>query len=493
MRNKIFISIFCTFIIVVMFSAPIKLVLTQAGILEKENVGNIIEVEKVYEEGSFGASFFNAIEEAKRDINDTYTNYLPFYVKITSLAENFKQNINQPVASLLLEWGNQIMGEHLDGTVAKDEGEEVNEQTEVVEDKNTESTQTNVGNKPETNTPIKDDNNSGVKDSPSEPVYDVCYLKSDGLHRYYEITAQNGGSTPFVDLLIRVPARDSSSLRSTMESQAKKINDFASRRPNVNWYVFPVTCFEDTKLCDRLLPAESKHSLFTNFFARLDSNVQYSYIDIPNIETKYKLFYSTDHHWNAYGYTEGYRLIVDMMRKNYPDMVARKPAYYTFDNEVEMYGSNALAVAIYDLVDFFHAVDFSLPKHELVVERGVPYGGTESIEQTLNRYQNDGYNTQPSYNHYINFYRIATEITYPGNNTGRNLLIIGDSYSPPLLEVLASHFDKTYVRYVDSNSSLSRANYEELIDKYGITDVLLLEMSDRAIYDYYSDSFKNLY
>lgn len=510
MRDKLFISFFCVIIIAVMLSAPIKLALTEAGVIETENVGNIIEVEKVYEEGTFGASFFNAIEETKRDLKDTYTNYLPFYVNITSLAENFKQNVNQPVVSLLLKWGNKIMTEQLEETVAKDESEKGNPHTEVAVDKEgIENIQTDVENMPEEdveNTPKADVENTPEINAgtggdiqpekekiPAEITYDVCYLKGDSLHRYYEITAQKGTNNPFIDFLVRVPARDSSGLYSTMESQATKINNFASRRSDVNWYVFPVTCFEDTKLCDRLLPAESKHSLFTSFFTRLDSNVQYSYINIPDLETKNKLFYSTDHHWNVYGYTEGYRLIVDMMKKNYPDIVARKPVYYTFDNQVEMYGSNALAVSIYDLVDFYHAVDFSLPKHDLIVENGVPYGGTESIEQRLSRYLNNRYNTQRSYNHYINFYRVAKEITYPGNDTGRNLLIIGDSYSLPLLEVLASHYDKTYIRYVDSNSSLSRANYEELIDNCGITDVLLLEMSDRAVYDYYSDSFKNLY
>ena len=86
----------------------------------------------------------------------------------------------------------------------------------------------------------------------------------------------------------------------------------------------------------------------------------------------------------------------------------------------------------------------------------------------------------------------AVGCTTPQNNTGRNLLIIGDSYSLPLLEVVASHFDKTYIRYVDDNKNLTDVQYEDLIDQYGITDVLYLEMSDRIIYDYYSDALKGL-
>jgi hypothetical protein len=39
---------------------------------------------------------------------------------------------------------------------------------------------------------------------------------------------------------------------------------------------------------------------------------------------------------------------------------------------------------------------------------------------------------------------------------------------------------------------LSNIKYEELIDQYGITDVLMLEMSDRVIYNYYDDSLLGL-
>jgi len=34
--------------------------------------------------------------------------------------------------------------------------------------------------------------------------------------------------------------------------------------------------------------------------------------------------------------------------------------------------------------------------------------------------------------------------------------------------------------------------YEDIIDRYGITDVLMLEISDRVCYDYYGDSLKGI-
>lgn len=467
LRNKIFAAVFFVFILAVMVSAPVKMFLTNAGLIETENVGNIIEVEKVYPKGTPGAAFFNAVEEVKRDINDIYTNYIPFYVSITSKAEGFTQRLNQSVTSFLLEWGNQIM---------------IGGRDEPNATEPTPSSPTTESEPIETEPPTE----------PFETKYFTTYLKGNKSHRYYEIMARTGIDDPLVDFYIRVPAKDTEQLRPVMEKQVAAINDFAARRPDVNWYVFPVTCFEDTALCEQILPSESKHSLFTEFFTKLSPSVQYDYIKIQDIKDKTRLYFKTDHHWNVYGYTEGYRLITEMFKKNYPDITARTPVIHTFDNAVSVYGSNALAVASYKMADVFHAADFSLPEHDYVMETGVSYGGTESIQQSFARYFNKQHNTGKSYNHYIHFYPIVKEVTYPQNHTGRNLLIIGDSYSPPLLEVLASHFDKTYVRYIDSNKKLTTVQYEELIDQYNITDVLLLEMSDRVIYDYYNDSLMGL-
>ncbi|MBR4881350.1 MAG: hypothetical protein IKU19_05410, partial [Clostridia bacterium] len=150
------------------------------------------------------------------------------------------------------------------------------------------------------------------------------------------------------------------------------------------------------------------------------------------------------------------------------------------------------ALSDYSLYDVFAAANFSLPKHNVVRDDAISYGGTNSIEKSFLIYNNKLQNTEKSYNHYMQFYRISKEVSYPENNTGRNLLIIGDSYSPPLLEALASHFDNTYIRYVDNNFDMPTYRYEDLISEFSITDVLLLQLSSRVYCDYFDDSLLNL-
>lgn len=480
MRNKLFIAVFCLLLLVIMIGAPGKKILTNAGLVTNANVGNVIEVEKVYEEGTFGASLFNSLEEIKRDITDIYTNYIPFYVGITTVSSTFQQNLNQPVTTLLMNKGNAILAEKRNAESAKP-SQNAAETTASAE------TDELSGNE----TP---DIVTTEEVTTAEPAFvpesKAIYLQGDRRHRYYEITSTTPEGQENIDFYVRIPAEDADKLRPTMEEQVRRFN-IMNATEGINFYTFAVTCFEDTVLCDELLPAESKHELFDDFFAGLDDGVQYAYLDVNTFEDKWEKYWATDHHWNYNGYKEAHEKIASMFKENYPDIEIKEPETLMFDG-CKMFGSNALAVSNYKIWDNFGVTLFQLPEHSLEIESNVGYGGTEAIADSLSRYQNKKWNTSDSYNHYIQFFRIARQIQYPGNNTGRNLLLISDSYSPPLMEVLASYFDTTIIRYVDSNSGLRKCSLAWLVENYGITDVLVLEMSDRVIYDYYGDSLNNL-
>ena len=91
-----------------------------------------------------------------------------------------------------------------------------------------------------------------------EPEYKALYLKGDNRHRYYEIQAKVAENADLIDFYVRIPAQDNSTLKKAVDEQIRKINKFATSNKDVHWYVFPVTCFEDTALCDEILPTESK-------------------------------------------------------------------------------------------------------------------------------------------------------------------------------------------------------------------------------------------
>lgn len=460
-----------------MIGAPVKRILTEYGLIQSENVGNIIEVEKVYKDGTFLAPFFNSIEEGKRLLNETYVNHIPFYADITTAAKAVKFSVNKPVTSLLTDIGNDIL---LNSQIVSAVTESETETPEVTDNETAEVTETETAEVTETE----------PETASYDPEYSASYIQGDNKHRYYEITAlaENG---EFLDFLCRIPSENNDTLRPVMKSQIDKLNTLAAARDDVNWYVFPVTCIEDTKLAAEIFPAESKNELFETFISSLDDTIQTGYIKIDKIEDKVNKFYKTDHHWGVHGYLEAYYSLIEMLKNNYSDLGdIRKAKVYTFD-KIKFYGSNALTISSYKINDVYAVADFALPEHSLKINYNVPYGSTKTLEENLATYLAGNYNTEKGYNHYIQFYRIPNYIEYPANNTGRNLLFIGDSYSPPLLEVIASYFDKTFVRYIDSNTPPD-INYNEYIEENGITDVIVLEMSTRLVFNYYGDSIEGI-
>ena len=76
----------------------------------------------------------------------------------------------------------------------------------------------------------------------------------------------------------------------------------------------------------------------------------------------------------------------------------------------------------------------------------------------------------------------ASRLHYPDSHTGRNLLILGDSFARCIAEPLSSHFDTTYVFYQGAGVDLGR-----YYDRFGITDVLVLMYSDRLLYTVYDE------
>ncbi len=439
MRNKVFTCILVAFLIFVMIAAPVKRILTVNGLIEKDNVGNDIKVEKEYGDNVLGAPFWNGIEEAKRELTDIYTNYIPFYVDITSAAKTFTQNINAPISSFLMDFGNK---------------------------------------------------HTAIDESGFAPLIEATYLDANSQNRFYQIDAQTTEDGEKMSFYIRVPPITLNDAISNVDIMLNKINTFASMSPDVNWYVYAVPGFEDTVFCDTVLPSESKKKAFDKFFNGLSKKIKSGYIEINSIEDQYNKFFHTDHHWNVYGYTEAYKSIVGMFKENYKDIKLIKPEIVMFD-KVEYRGSNARTVGRFELFDKFGVATYKLPAHTTVIEDGVSYNFKIPKETNMKNYLAGNHNTERAYSHYMAFQPILEQVTYPKNKTGRNLLIIGDSFSPPITEPLAAYFDETYIRYVDTNPSLEEVELAKYIDENKITDVLFLEKSCRLMYDCFGDALYN--
>ncbi len=496
MRDRWLLFVFFLIIGAVFLLSPLDYVLTKKGLLENQNVGNVIEVEKHYDEESFAADFLNRAEQVKRDIRDIYTNYIPGFLPIISASKVAQQELNRPLDSFLLERGNAALtaAETPAPTAAAEESPVPAENEEDGGDAAEPGAPPQSEETPEpTPEPSPEPTPEPTPELPHEdPLLDLAQVifRGGNSNRYYEILVPETEGGEQIDFYVRIPSPDQETLRPQMERQAEAFNRLAEEE-RVQLYLYPVTCFEDTLLCDRLIPADSKSALFADFQTLLDQSILFGSLHLDTLREKQELFWATDHHWNYRGYAQGYADIVRLFQQRYPDIVPLEPAFTVYEG-VDFYGTNALHLGRTQLADTFGVALYDLPEHELIREPGVNYGGWDPIETVKARYDQGKVHREVGYGHYIEFFRIAKEIRYPENHFGRNLLLICDSYSPPLMEALASHFDSTYVRYVDQNSNLPRWTVEDYIADCGVTDVLVLESSVRVVYDFYGDSLKNI-
>ncbi len=111
---KIFLTALAVVFVFVFVFAPVNYLLVQAGVVEYENVGNVIEVEKVYDDSHPLAGFLNAVEEGKRTVRDIYINYLPAYVETAFLTKTVKDHINSPFTRFLSEIGDRIVRQKME-------------------------------------------------------------------------------------------------------------------------------------------------------------------------------------------------------------------------------------------------------------------------------------------------------------------------------------------------------------------------------------------
>ena len=167
-----------------------------------------------------------------------------------------------------------------------------------------------------------------------------------------------------------------------------------------------------------------------NGYAGIDS------LKFKNYDEAKKFFYKTDHHWNYRGAQQGYLDIAKMLNiKNVyqPDE--------TFHSNEQFFGSHARNLRNYDFPEEFVAYKYSLPKHKSYIN-GV-FGSYNGVEKT----EKHDYEYEKNLNFYGQYYGLDyAEVVFDyAQPKKENLLIIANSYSNAINELLASGFNKTYV------------------------------------------------
>ena len=444
-NDKIYIIIIFSILLVMTVAAPVIRILELCGIIQPVNIGNSAGPARDYS-GSFAAPILDRFENFRVAVENTYLNYLPFYSDTVLFYSGIKLSINEPVINLLSSAHTVPPEECLSDAI---ESESTSE-TDIL---------------PEPEKPILDSNIVSVKSK---------YLSQNDTHRYYsiQVTFDDGSTTEFLDTAL---AKDMDTLETKMSSQLKQINRII--RENVNFYFYMSSRFQDTDLFELCVPDEASTKEFrTSFFDGLDSRAKSGYFPIESISDRIGKMFLSDHHWNGYGAYTGYCNIIKWMREDSPEIAGPYELGEEHDFEKSrFYGSFARQSSYIKCWDNFLVYDYDLPHH---------YSSPSyNFDKYVERFDSKVYRS-PSDNLYGMFYPEIYRVDYPENKTGRNLLILGDSFTQGFAQLIASGFDTTIIYYYGNYSGI---NYKKVLGDNNITDVLFFQFSERILFDTYDD------
>lgn len=179
--------------------------------------------------------------------------------------------------------------------------------------------------------------------------------------------------------------------------------------------------------------------LKTNYANILADNMAGDYrmkkLECSDYETYKKYFYKTDLHWNYVGSYQGFLDITDLLGIKNP----AKPTGVFTQNE-QFFGSYARSLQKYDSSDDFAIYTFDIPEHDTIIN------GNKKKYNHIQEFINHDYEYS-KFDFYAYFYgQNYGEIIFDFHQPEKeNLLIIADSFSNPLNELIAQYFDKTYV------------------------------------------------
>lgn len=468
-RNKIFVSVSCGFILLMMLFTPSLMLLESAGAVTTEKMGNIIEPSKVYEDDFPFHGLFNGIENGKAAIEDTYINYLPFYANIVTTVKNTKIKFNQPV--------NDILSKLAEKTAQTSVQPDAADTADVLQNPDEADASDD-----ETTAEVSVDEMSSADGTPHIVKHSSKFLTNSGGTNFYAVDAEysDGEKVSLVTLALSTSEKVQNE---RMKKQIELVNGISDvcEELGVNVYFYACSRFQDGEFFEEYVPNEkSLKPKVDEFFSSLSPYIRSGRLKVDTLEESIEKLFLTDHHWNAYGMYEAYCDIVNLMRADSPSIAEpREIGELHVIDEAEFYGTNARTSGYYECSDVFSFYDYDLPAHTL--KATYEY----SFRTKMKQYLGGLFEKKLSTDHYVNFYPYTEYMKYE-NSTGRNVLVLGDSYSRGISELLGSSFDETYI--FDYRRIGEIGKLRKYVEEHNITDVLFMQYSLRGIFDNQGDN-----
>lgn len=246
-----------------------------------------------------------------------------------------------------------------------------------------------------------------------------------------------------------------------------KINLFADSNPqfNVTLLIVPEAGFISDRLSPVLHSCYKDDVIFSDIKGGLSENVHFTDVTESLLNSDKDCFYRCDHHWNSYGAYLAY--------KELSGPLGYVPEGYSVSDTVSgFYGTTYSRSGLWLCEgDTIELSDCGCPV-------SVTFSDDENTYDTL--YFTEKYEDSPDkYPLFLDGNHPVCTVKNKKGNTGKNLMIVKDSYAMSLVPFLIKHYDTITImdlRY--TKESVSR-----IMEENRISDVLILYSLDHMLTD----------
>jgi len=198
-------------------------------------------------------------------------------------------------------------------------------------------------------------------------------------------------------------------------------------------------------------------------------DLAYASMDLDSFEQHRKNFYNADHHWNIQGILLAYDDIYNLLAEKNPGISPQlEPGSVVTFPGAQFLGHTA-RITFYPIEgDEFAAVDLNLPPHQIL-----SFGQEVENYNLSERYLDGHYSTAPYFYHFSEFFggnQAFLEYVFE-NGSGRDLLVLGDSFKIPLHPMLASHYHHTYMINMPLYPDFDLSDF---LDQHPVDDILII-------------------
>lgn len=280
--------------------------------------------------------------------------------------------------------------------------------------------------------------------------------------------------------LIFSPAIFDENKKEQIDLRIKNYQEIIQTYPDISFYLFyhQTLRYSSHHPLNDIFENADKGQALTYFEKSIPAGIAFEKFILANYGDYLKYYYRTDHHWNIHGILRAYDQIYNLISEDYED-ISKKLEYKQIVSfpEMEYLGNNARQTFFPIKGDLFEVAQFDLASYKLVED------GNEVDFDRTEKYLSGNYSKIKYTDHYNAYYGDIPagliEYTFE-NDSERNLLLLGSSYSAPLQPLLASHYKQTFCVDLRYYTDFSMSQF---MSKFDIDDILIIGDNPVAFQD----------